>query len=342
MLRRVLVLLIAAIAAIAGVIGAVALASDEGAPPVERAAKSACHPTAEGTLVRGRVLIGARDGHELTGYPGPHGRFAKVGLLVRTGTSVELATDPTGKVRLIGWATDNPEYVQTVDDSTTSDSAPIPTTGDCSDEWRFFAGGFTFKGKRCTILHVTVDGRTRNLDFGLDKSCKASANAKTTWHDLHRPLDLPGVVSGEPCPISPVDNRFDWEAINAFGGGGLGPGPAYPVLGSPPAGDFYAPTEVDPGWFGGKLFWYVSPRYRGRVLIRGAQIDGPGGMRFSASHHRLLKELRIGPGETVEWSGQPSHSRGVPSGTIVQDEGCYGVQIDGARFSRVVVFHSYR
>jgi len=41
---------------------------------------------------------------------------------------------------------------------------------------------------------------------------------------------------------------------------------------------------------------------------------------------------------TVSWEGQPPGSRGIPSGLRVRAPGCYGVQIDGTNFSRVIVF----
>jgi hypothetical protein len=43
-------------------------------------------------------------------------------------------------------------------------------------------------------------------------------------------------------------------------------------------------------------------------------------------------------GETVSWDGQPPGSRGRPSGVRVRASGCYGVQVDGTEFTRVVVF----
>jgi hypothetical protein len=50
------------------------------------------------------------------------------------------------------------------------------------------------------------------------------------------------------------------------------------------------------------------------------------------------KELRIKVGQTVFWQGKPPSSRGVPSDVRVIAPGCYGFQIDGKTFSRVVVF----
>jgi hypothetical protein len=49
-------------------------------------------------------------------------------------------------------------------------------------------------------------------------------------------------------------------------------------------------------------------------------------------------EIRIGPGETVMWSGQAAGSRGRPSYVRVRGPGCYAAQIDGTTFSSVVVF----
>jgi hypothetical protein len=135
-----------------------------------------------------------------------------------------------------------------------------------------------------------------------------------------------------------VDRRVDWESANIFGGSGIGRGPAYPGLGgADPVGHFDAPDLVD-GMFGQKLFWYVRPSYRGRVLVRGRQLNGAGVVGWLKRGKGVVREFRIKPGETVEWRGQPPGSRGVPTATLVSGSGCYAVQIDGTRFSRTVVF----
>jgi hypothetical protein len=136
--------------------------------------------------------------------------------------------------------------------------------------------------------------------------------------------------------VSPVDRRVDWTRINIFGGSGIGRGPVYPGLGS--SGGAFTTTTAHSfgGWFGGKLFWYVKPSYRGRVLIRGRRLDGPGSLRFNGG--RRPRELRIKRNATVSWEGQPAGSRGVPSIVRIHASGCYGVQIDGTTFSRTVIF----
>jgi hypothetical protein len=160
----------------------------------------------------------------------------------------------------------------------------------------------------------------------------------SSWTKLHRPLRLHRLAPGAACPVSQIDPRIDWERINIFGGSGIGRGPVYPGLGGS-GGRMYARPDVQYGgiWAGGKVFWYVRASYQGPILIRGRRLDGPQWLRFNG---RSLppRELRIKPHETVAWEGQPVGSRGVPSSVRVRAPGCYGVQIDGTTFSRIVVF----
>jgi hypothetical protein len=162
--------------------------------------------------------------------------------------------------------------------------------------------------------------------------------AGTPWAKLHRPLHLPRLEAGAPCPVSGIDPRIDWTRVHIFGGSGIGRGPAYPGLGGS-GGRLTASPDVQYGgaWASGKVFWYVRPSYRGRALIRGRRLDGPEWLGFNG--RRLpSRELRIDRIYTVSWEGQPAGSRGIPSGVRVKAAGCYGVQIDGTTFSRVVVF----
>jgi hypothetical protein len=158
------------------------------------------------------------------------------------------------------------------------------------------------------------------------------------WAKLRRPLHLPRLAPGARCPVSRIDRRVDWNSVNIFGGSGIGRGPVYPGLGAS-GGTLTAFPDVQYGgpWAGGKVFWYARPRYRGRVLIRGRRLDGR--QRLGFNGHKLpARELRIERGMTVLWEGQPPGSRGIPSSVRVRVPGCYGVQIDGTSFSRIVVF----
>jgi hypothetical protein len=162
----------------------------------------------------------------------------------------------------------------------------------------------------------------------------AAGGARDPWKSLHRPLHLPKLAAGAACPVSHVDPRIDWKRAHIFGGQGIGRGPVYPGL---PSAFFMAQRDTQFGgpWFGSKVFWYVRPSYRGPVLIRGRRLDGPQRMGFNGA--RVANpELRIKRGETVGFDG-PRGSRGVPSGVRVLVPGCYGMQIDGTSFSRIVV-----
>jgi hypothetical protein len=163
-------------------------------------------------------------------------------------------------------------------------------------------------------------------------SSAGSAEAAGPWKALERPLDLPAVEPGTPCPVSAVDTRTDWREINTFGDG-IGRGPVYPGMGPDAT---LALRSVGTLWLRSKIFWYVKPSYRGRVLIRGRRLDARGSLRFG--EERLARQLRIRPGQSVTWAGQPDGSRGVPSIVRAVTAGCYGAQIDGTSFSRTVIF----
>jgi hypothetical protein len=168
----------------------------------------------------------------------------------------------------------------------------------------------------------------------------SSIRASGPWAKLRRPLHLPHLSSGRTCPVSHVDHRLPWRRIHIFGGSGIGRGPVYPGLGSS-SGLLYATRDEQYGgpWFGTKVFWYVLPKYRGAVLIRGRRLDGAQLVRFNGGK-LPSSELRIESGETVSWQGQPPGSRGVPSGVRIIAPGCYGFQIDGTSFSRIVIFNA--
>jgi hypothetical protein len=94
-------------------------------------------------------------------------------------------------------------------------------------------------------------------------------------------------------------------------------------------------------WGGQKVLWFVAPRYRGPVLIRGARLDAADELRFERG---LVPpaELRI---EVGEKGGYPPGfplvgQRYRPSYTRLRAAGCYAYQVDGTSFSYAVVFRA--
>jgi hypothetical protein len=83
------------------------------------------------------------------------------------------------------------------------------------------------------------------------------------------------------------------------------------------------------------VLWVVDPAYHGAVLIRGGRLDGTESVRFGADRDPA-RQLRL-PLEpdnmTGGWLNYPSYTR-------LRAAGCYGYQIDGRSFSKVIVFRA--
>jgi hypothetical protein len=161
----------------------------------------------------------------------------------------------------------------------------------------------------------------------------ALSTSRDDWKDLRRPLHIPRLAAGEPCPASEPDTSVDFASYGV--GQGYGPGPAYPIFGgtaarahlefaypNPPGSTIYGSP-----WGGQKVLWFLLPGNGDRVLVRGRRMDGsyPYRVRFGLDL-KPGKELRI------------DHARAQPSTTRLQTGGCYGYQIDGPDYSRVIVF----
>jgi len=137
----------------------------------------------------------------------------------------------------------------------------------------------------------------------------AAASPGGVWKKLHRPLHLPELAAGADCPVSPIDRQF---AFGRYGvGAGLGRGPAYPNAGSAALTVGLPPTGLwaESAWSGAKVLWFVSPAYRGPVLIRGRRLDGSSWVRFGDGKVPA-SELRIPAGSSLRSrTGTPSSSR---------------------------------
>jgi hypothetical protein len=166
----------------------------------------------------------------------------------------------------------------------------------------------------------------------------AAGPSSPPWQRLHRPLHLPSWKPGLTCPRTPGRPANSFSPYgNAYA---LGRGPVYPLV---------AVNGFDPNVAGGaipfvrnvsawdgtgfKVLWISSPAYNGPILVRGARLDKQPLLRFSGFGKEL--RLRAARGWNEGW-------RDYPSETYVRLPGCYGYQLDGLTFSRVIVFRVAR
>jgi hypothetical protein len=172
---------------------------------------------------------------------------------------------------------------------------------------------------------------------------------ETDWRPLlRRPLHLPTVEPGSPCPktIGRLRNEPPPYGSRVL----LGAGPAYPhpVSMRPydradPDGVLYLPygrpEGIEGNWYRAKVLWLVSPSYHGALVIRGRQLDGAGALRFwqerpnDATRFFAAFDLRL-----------PAHPGWLRNGwrdrastELFANPGCYGFQVDGRTFSRTIV-----
>ncbi len=113
----------------------------------------------------------------------------------------------------------------------------------------------------------------------------------------------------------------------------------YPAI-TAPVLQFHYPPQPGQLWFGSKwsgqkVLWIARPSYRGPVLIRGRQLDGPHELRFEGGLNpaRELRLTSVGGYSPGGWQNRPSYTR-------LRAPGCYGWQVDGTTFSRVVIFRA--
>lgn len=188
------------------------------------------------------------------------------------------------------------------------------------------AGGPSMPARRCTASEV------RALVGGRDVCLRKGAEWDWKW--LYRPLRMPAIAAGAPCPASTARGNVKGQGLvfSAFG-----PGPAYPTLenssGRAAVGMVWPPTDpTHLGWAGTKVLWTV-PRYTGAVLIRGRQLDGPNEVGFDLGHswtRTVLREIRLfGPTYDLR-----------PAATFVRSPGCYAYQVDTLRSSYRIVFEA--
>jgi DNA-binding CsgD family transcriptional regulator len=161
---------------------------------------------------------------------------------------------------------------------------------------------------------ATVGGAGQPSPSPASKSLDATASSLNA-----RPLDLPSLEPGAPCPVDQPLAVFPGAASTA------GVGPAY-VTGL--VGGF----SRESGGIVAKTLLIPEQTARQPILVRGRQMDGPGQVAFDDLAPRTTS-LLVSDFNTTSGS---LWFRVV--GTVVSGEGCYALQLDSARYSEVIVF----
>jgi hypothetical protein len=158
----------------------------------------------------------------------------------------------------------------------------------------------------------------------------AAGASSDGWQRLRRPLHLPNVARGAACPVRESSRSAEGRPLN-------GVRPVYLMsVGQAGAGviqvsEAYRDAK---GWVGQKTPWLVERRYGGPMLVRGARLDEDGPVRFAKGYGQHLAELRFVAGEQNSLDGT---FRGLASAALFRSPGCYGFQVDGTSYSRVIV-----
>lgn len=176
---------------------------------------------------------------------------------------------------------------------------------------------------------------------------KVAPDDPQLWEALgERPLELPSLTPGEPCPWQPPD-----RVIPEL------PEYSTPVLGADPIyllwtwGDDRLPFKnslVEPKLEGINLLmiWAVAPEYDGPFLVRARRLDELADVPFysiydSGPQTDLLGELRVGQdGIETYVTETGSGWRKMPTGMLIRSPGCYALQVDGLAFSNVIIIEA--
>jgi hypothetical protein len=160
----------------------------------------------------------------------------------------------------------------------------------------------------------------------------ATPPAGDAWAALRaRPVKVPTTAPGSRCPITPA------KIVSPDFAPALGDGPVYPVgLYEGVLAYINEPSLFPAPWGGQKVLWIAAPSYKGPILIRGHQVNGPNELRFvagAAPPDELRLHTDTGGALPSGWSNWPTYTR-------VRTPGCYAYQIDGTNFTSFVIFQA--
>ena len=158
-----------------------------------------------------------------------------------------------------------------------------------------------------------------------------------------RPLVLPTLRTGEPCPISMGRQDVVPLQPHIFGAGGFwfGRGPVFVGLFWKEALESRAVFELAPvsrvrNTYSAKTGWVSEPSYAGPILIRGRALDAETPLEFGASSSEQKPDLQLVAPNVRE----PDLWSFWPSSMWITGPSCYGIQIDTTSGTEVVVFRA--
>jgi hypothetical protein len=154
---------------------------------------------------------------------------------------------------------------------------------------------------------------------------------------LARPLRLPRIAAGAPCPVSGATARS--PVAQEADARGLGTGPLYPIafyIGENATLQIGDQARGSNGLYELKVVWASTSGHPGPVLVRVGRVDGVGRAAIA-----LFYEADSSRGDAAVFPLTASPSD-FPSSTSVSGPGCYGYQIDGVNLEEVIVFRVVR
>lgn len=225
-----------------------------------------------------------------------------------------------------------------------------PTTG---ERRRRYSRVATFVAVVCLVL-INGFNITAALPAGLPLVSTSLSDGLTahalsySWFKLRgRPLHLPVVASGAPCPVTPLSQfRTITGAVT-----GIGDSSIFAVTVNVDANGVQHPERSNfargrADWRGEIVTWYLHLPDTQPALIRGAQLDGPGVLRFDGGIEQSNFANNIMSGSMLLrllLTNTPDHGSPVAtwaSITRIDRSGCFAYQVDTPNKSVVLVFRA--
>jgi len=164
--------------------------------------------------------------------------------------------------------------------------------------------------------------------IGRNRVCPRGGVPSAFW----RPLHLPAVAPGQACPVTRTRAMKGLGTVYGTGPVSITHVNPWRVPFPPQENSVAAGT----GWSADKTPFVLGKRFHGSFAVRGRRLDGPGELGFSGpGGRRPFEAFQFAEGRA---GAEAAGYRAWPAVVWMTAPGCYGFQIDGASFSRAIVF----